>query len=252
MKKVCGLAISVLMIMLVLASGCIGGTNEAGEKISGEATDVLEAEQTQIKTNCDDENICTKDIFNELTNTCEYETIKNCCGNGICESNERCNEETYQTNCLEDCSRTCPAHIIVHKDEEINTDDVFVFTCADDNCRQINEYTFRITGTSKLKVYLTNIGEQTSSKIYSDFVCGIGGEQAVVDGESIKGVVFSDYFDTNKEELTVNAVQSVGNKANYYFAFDTTNLEESYIADCKLYIKSNELNFNQRISLMFA
>ncbi|MBD3263157.1 hypothetical protein GF374_02140 [Candidatus Woesearchaeota archaeon] len=253
MKKIWSLSIVVLMVFIVLASGCFGGTEEAGGEISGEATDVLEAEQTETKVSCNDDNICTKDTFNELTKQCEYETIKNCCGNGMCEPGERCNEETHQTNCIKDCSRTCSEYLVVHKSEnDVNEEDIFTLDCVSDNCRKVNDYTFRITGNSKLQIFITNIGEQASTNVHSNFVCSAGSEQAIEDEESVKGVVFKDYFNDGEETISINAIQSIDNSATYYFDLNTTNIEETYTANCKVYIKSNELDFKQKLNLIFV
>lgn len=55
----------------------------------------------QCPPSCDDNNPCTKDYCSEETSfQCVHENIPNCCGNGICESE---NNETFLT-----CSSDCP------------------------------------------------------------------------------------------------------------------------------------------------
>lgn len=255
MKKVFVPIILVLFIFLALASGCIDRTKETS------TTETVQepAEPTQVegepttKSTCDDGNPCTKDVYNELTNECEHTATKNCCGNDICESGERCDEESHLTVCVEDCTRTCPPFLVVHKTESGKETDVFAMSCGGSGCQQTDENKFRITDSSKVKTMITNIGERSSSDIRSNFMCWSGDEQAIVDGRKVKGVVFEDYFNDNQNELRyINPVQSEGNSATYYLSFNTDEMSGPFLANCKIFIRSIDFEQEQAFTLSFS
>lgn len=249
MKKVWALSISILMIFLVLASGCLEKQEQASEEIT---EDVVSAPEEVVEENiCDDFNDCTKDIYTE-EGGCEYVATDDCCGNDICEEGERCNEKTHTTNCIEDCSRTCPAYLIVHGEENEGATDPFALDCADDNCEKINDIKFSFTDSSRLKLTVTNLGERTSPKVSSYFMCWSGEEQVHDDDRSMYGVVFSDYFNDGEEEAdSINAVQSGNNFATYYLSFDTDNLEKPYLATCQVTLRATDLEYKQTIGVSF-
>jgi len=252
MKKVYGLVIAILFIALVLFSGCLEKSEEAesGETPQAQIEIGEPEEKTEVKSSCDDDNICTIDTFNELTNDCEYETKDNCCGNELCEDGERCNEDTHVTDCIEDCGRTCPAFLIVHKEDGATESDIFAMSCGDDNCQKTDENAFTITDDSSITTTISNIGEKSSAKVMSTFICGAGTKQAIADGKNIYGVIFEDHFNEDQNELPyINPIQSVSSSATYYLTFDTENQEQPFTANCKLYIKTttgfeDEQNFN--------
>ena len=257
MSRLLSLGLVMIFLLIFLASGCIEKQEQEAEQVeqvavNNQTTPTQEIE-VKTKTDCDDKNPCTEDIFNELTGECEHNLIENCCGNGICEVGERCNEETHLTNCVEDCSRTCPAFLIVHKGLEGNESEIFAMTCDTVNCKQTDENRYEITDNARLKLTITNLGEITSSKVYSDFMCWSGDLEATDDGEEIHGVIFEDYFNNFQDELRgINPIQTGDNSANYYLSFNVTNIEQSFTANCKVFIKSTDFRNEQKFTISFV
>ena len=248
MKQLIGGGIAVLFILIVLASGCLTGSTSAVDSISD-----AQQEKTELKADCNDNNKCTKDYYNELTGDCEFTIIDDCCGNGICEPDERCNEDTHLTNCVEDCTRTCPHYLIVHKTETGKESDTFAMSCADTNCEQISENRYMIPDSSGVKTIITNIGERSAPIISASFICQSDDIQANENGEDIKGVVFEGYFDDNEEYAKgLNAIQSGSNSAIYYLMFDTTNIEERFTANCKVMLRTTDFRNEQEFKLSFV
>lgn len=250
--------VSIAVVFLFLASGCVSkehtpsvsniSENFSEESNAGEISIAIEEPTT--KSTCDDGNPCTKDTFNELTKECEHETISNCCGNDICESGERCNEETHKTNCVEDCGKTCPAYLIVSKEEGAKEQDVFAMSCGEnENCEQTDINKFRITGSSSVKTIVSNIGETSSDLVYSSFLCWSGEEQAMEDSDNIYGIVFEDYFNDNEDSVKHIDADDF---ATYYLSFDTENKEQSALVNCKIFIRSTDFKAEQDFTLSFV
>ncbi len=249
-----------LLIALVFVSGCIGGDKDEEAPLSGAAIledEVKETEETEIKSSCDDDNPCTTDVFNELTKECEYKTTDSCCGNNVCEADERCDETTHQTVCAEDCTLTCPAYLIVHKPgDETQTENTFI--CENPiNCEQISENNFKISGVGKttLTTTVTNIGERAANVITSKFYCDYEGREAKYDDEHVNGIVFWDFFE-NKEQNrfeNLNAHQSGDNSMAYILDIDMTDKVASEAdVSCRIVLNSEDFSNTQTIKLMFV
>lgn len=80
----------ILFVVLILISiFLIGGCSQ---------TEPKQTEPKKCPSSCDDRNPCTTDLCSAETNfDCIHNLITNCCGNEICES-----EEKY-SNCSQDC-----------------------------------------------------------------------------------------------------------------------------------------------------
>jgi hypothetical protein len=86
---------------------------------------------------CDDQNFCTEDYCSELTNyECKHITIKPCCGNSICES-----QENFE-NCLADCPMPMIVSGITPKENirSINSDGSFNVYGNDTSVRGLQTY----------------------------------------------------------------------------------------------------------------
>ena len=83
-------------------SGCIYTSNYYDNnnysKIDERVEQVINQHEQQLS--CNDNNICTKDIFNKENNLCTHTIIIPCCGNTFCEQDS---SENY-FNCKQDCS----------------------------------------------------------------------------------------------------------------------------------------------------
>lgn len=259
MKKLFGFTIVILFVIMIFASGCID-SSEQGVTVpvetagSGESTvepitgDNESTETVDTEEECDDYDPCTKDVFDADTGECKHITISTCCGDGKCSTTERCNEELHQTKCVEDCGRTCPEFLIVQKDKSDNEGDVFAMSCGDANCEQIDENRFLISTSSgnesTIKTYVVNLGEKTSSRAFSNFVCWSGEREATQDKHKINGIFISDYFESNgkkvEEVITINPVQAVNdtNHAIYYMSFDPAEFTEPFVSHCRVFIRT--------------
>src|SRR5262249_9279789 len=54
---------------------------------------------------CSDANVCTTDTCNEATDTCVHTPIVPCCGNGVVEAGEQCDDGNTNNN--DGCSNNC-------------------------------------------------------------------------------------------------------------------------------------------------
>ncbi|MDO8581918.1 MAG: hypothetical protein Q7S16_03510 [bacterium] len=64
---------------------------------------------------CDDKNLCTKDVLDYSTGKCTSDIIPNCCGNQLCESASGYKETN--TSCSQDCRVDCNDGKACTKDE---------------------------------------------------------------------------------------------------------------------------------------
>lgn len=250
--KVQYILIATLLIAIILFSGCAKQSENTGTSTEKEATPATPAEKEVVKTNCDDNNPCTTDIYNELTNQCEHEVKETCCGNGKCETGERCNEATHKTDCVADCGRTCPAFLVISSTEGAAESEVSALQCSGDNCEKIDANSFRITGNSAISTNIFNLGEYASSTITSNFYCSGDGVSATKDRQGIRGVIFKDYFDNNLESLSsLSGAHTEFNSGTYYMNFNTTDIEKDFDATCKIYIQETDFKNTQSIKLSF-
>ncbi len=242
--------IATLLIAIILFSGCTRSSEK--EEVQKEAASSAPAEKDVVKTSCDDDNSCTTDIYNELTNQCEHEVKETCCGNDKCEPDERCNEATHKTNCVADCGRTCPAFLIVSPEEGADESEISALICAGEDCEKIDANSFRITGSSAISTKIFNLGEDASSTITSNFYCSGDGVSATRDEQGVRGVIFKDYFDNNLESLSsLSGAHTEFNSGAYYMNFNTTDIEKDFDATCKIYIQATDFKNTQSVKLSF-
>lgn len=196
-----------------------------------------------VVATCDDGNECTEDIFNELTKQCEHKKIDVCCGNGKCEEGERCNLETAETSCPDDCELSCPAKVTMSK-----------FTCDSGGCRETGENEFEITSNATIKVTLTNVGERATGKVNSIFVCP-GENPSLVSGDykEIKGVRFSDYFNDGIQSETISSrISKTGSSVDYKIKFEFKDVKAPFNLVCSSAIRDEvNVNLNPELKLAF-
>lgn len=271
MKKV--ILISILLLSVIFVSACAktslknvsvcgDGKCDSTENCACQDCKSQPICQNQVSTNCDDQNQCTEDLFNTTLNTCQHKTIKNCCGNRVCELNERdCNFETYQTNCISDCKLNCPAHLLVQKtNTNENANDVYSYVCADSNCKETGPNKFEITKKSAIKTTIVNNGELTSNLVSSSFYCfrtGNPTNPVTSDGLESFGIAFRDYFNNDRLQDTaqVNSRITGNNFVVYSMDFDSTNLQiDKTDVTCTLTISDSldKLNNAQNINIIFS
>ncbi|MEK6923090.1 MAG: hypothetical protein AABW84_00115 [Nanoarchaeota archaeon] len=249
-----GLLLSVMLIAVIVISGCAYFGAKDTLPIIKEKENVKE--KTEIKTSCGDDNICTKDIFNELTGKCEYETILNCCGNNKCEDGERCEAGAIQTACINDCGRLCSSYLIVHATEDAETTEENTYICgSEEGCTKIGDNKFKITKSgAKVTTKISNVGETSSDIITSSLLCKTD-VTSVRDGEEMEGIMFKDYFtddDTKNTFNNVNPIQSTSDNFVFYnLKFTATTIPNTDVT-CDITLNSDEFENKQSVQLMFV
>ena len=242
------LSISLIFVSILLISGwdikltgesikelCGDGVCEIGESCSCVDCVGNEICKEKEKINCDDSNICTIDRYNEDFDKCEYEDIKPCCGDGICEESERCNDELHKTMCDEDCKVRCPAFVVVSD-----------LKCGE-NCKKVGDK-FLINGDGYLEISLENLGEEGTTTVSGKFDCDSELRKARLDYESIFGVVFNDYFDNVQEKLSGISGKD---KSIYRLNFGLENIERDFEADCLVILDGNVFTENRDFKVVF-
>jgi len=133
------------------------------------------------------------------------------CGDGICDADERCDETSHRTVCPEDCGITCGSYVKLSEP-----------SCEGSCSVSGNEIT--VTGDSKIKITLENLGERATSQIKGHFKCEYAsdGSLYVRDGSGEKnGYTWEDYFEGvtgNKDEVSINSAITGNNEAVYIFS----------------------------------
>jgi len=237
----------LLVSLLILFSSCdITITGETTRDLCGDSIcqigescsckDCIDQDFCKEKEqiNCNDNNICTKDIYNKDFDKCEYQEIKPCCGDNFCEESEKCNPSTYETVCPQDCKIKCPALI------EISN-----VKCGD-NCKKTDKFT--ITDTSYLTIELKNIGEESTKTVNGKFDCESELRSARIDYDKIFGVSFDDYFENQQEKISGISGKS---KATYKLNFDLTEIEKDFEADCVVILDSNVFTEIRSFKVLF-
>lgn len=298
----------VALIVIVLAAGYYSYTNiftpdsaALGAPITGGAAATPEAstpaveensaepnsaevpKNTQLDSsantnNCSDGNVCTIDFFDTTTNSCTHAAVANCCGNNVCENNERCGvvcvgtacKSTAKiTLCKQDCSLSCPASLVVHKIvdkyEDKTVQNPKTFTCETGACEQLDDGEFKLTGAASLKTYITNLGEQASDAVTSQLYCNYEYPQfnelaAIKDGDILnrmdQKLSVRDYFDGNTakdESNTLDAQQSVGQKTTTYsFAIELVDAKYATTLSCTIWLRSGDFANKQDIKIKYV
>ena len=246
-------AVILIFIAVFLISGC------AQKDETTPPASIEQPKQEEVKVSCDDDNACTRDVYNAITKACEHTMMDTCCGNDKCEPDERCNEETHRTICVEDCALQCPGFLIIHKSELGTTTDDFSYTCFGSGCTQTDEDDFVITGKSDstgIKTVLTNIGELYYPLITSNFYCQElteWAQQATTDNAEMRGIKVKDYFGDNKQSAAnLKSVVNGNNSITYYLNFDTTNIQSSTKVRCVITIQSTDFKNQQDVLIDFV
>ncbi len=249
---------------------------EETETAPAETTKPAPAETTY--PTCSDNNACTLDYFDTTINACANVAIPNCCGNNICESNERCTTvcedddcrvTKQQTVCKLDCPLSCPANVAVHKTADKYSDrDVQnpkTFTCDSGACEQLDDTEFKLTGPASIKTFITNLGEQASDPVTSQFNCNYeqypqDNEVATNDGDVLgrldQKVRVLDYFNGNRdaqESASLSAQQSVGGQtATYSFAVEPVDARYSTTLLCTVWLRSGDFTNQQDVKIRYV
>src|SRR3989344_7434055 len=107
----------IIILLFLLSVLILAACNQTGSTVfdinDSDNSEEKVATETVEPLNCDDGNSCTEDKFNAETNKCDYNPVKNCCGNNMCETNEGCNSATQKTECEKDCGLRCVGKLVV-------------------------------------------------------------------------------------------------------------------------------------------
>jgi hypothetical protein len=241
-------------------------------------TETTPPSTTTPAVTCSDNNICTLDFFDTVTNACINTPVSNCCGNNICEPGERCTTvcegddcttTKQQTACKQDCPLSCPATLAVHRQATVYQDKSVqnpkTFTCEAANCEQLDDAEFKLTGAASLKTYITNLGEQASDIVTSQFNCNYESPQYNEPAATTDGTVLGrldqkirvlDYFngDRVKQEAgSLSAQQSVGGQtATYSFAVEPVDAKYSTVLSCTVWLRSGDFTNKQDLKIRYV
>lgn len=256
-----GLIIVILLFSIVFIAACtnttvkntVCGDNTCDPTESCLCSDCAKTEyciQKNATETCNDQNSCTTDYFNTTLNECIYNKIPNCCGNGICENNERiCDYSKFETGCVKDCGVQCPEKLIVHKDINSKVLNEISYSCNDNNCTEIGSNKFNLTGTSSIVTYVSNIGEKASGAVTGNFICYdiYDSDIASDNGDKYLGIVFNNYFNSNEEYVSVNSRISGNNTAVYYLKLNIPSGLINKFVRCSVTLSSSNLQSFQQV-----
>ena len=246
-----GLIVAILIIFIAFITSCtqITKTTVCGDGVCDNTESCLCSDcaktefciQKNAIETCNDQNDCTTDYFNTTLNTCVYSKILNCCGNGVCENNERvCDYSKFETTCIKDCGVQCPEKLIIHKDPNSKTLDEASFVCNDNNCTEVGSNKFNLTGTTSIVTYITNIGEKSSGLVTGNFVCYDKYDSRIASegSNSYLGILFSNYFNANEKYVNVNSRISINNTAIYHLKLEIPSGLVDKFVKCSITISS--------------
>ena len=202
--------ITILALLSIVLYAC--SSDKTGAAVIEENKTAEKINTKQVE--CDDNNKCTKDSYDQVNDKCINEPLKDCCGNKICENNEGCNTITYNTKCKEDCGLSCGANIVFGDG-----------VCADDKCVKDINGDFTLSADSRIKFSLHNNGEQ-STDVSSTLECKrkVGGS-------------YNGYFNDNKGYITI----SPGQTGHYYVEIKRV---EGFSMECEMTLSGgNFVNF---------
>lgn len=187
---------------------------------------------------CGENNITTKAVQEPVKQVVQEpaSTKPASCGNGECVPSERCDYNTYETVCPEDCPISCPPKIVV-------SEPVCVGECS------TGVGGFIITDDSQIKIKLENVGEKSTDIAITKFRC-YEGETLVVnhDGDDKYGIEFKDYFDNyNVEKKSINSrIAQSGNVVNYVLDFKVGEIIRNADLICKVSVDDGTTNLQVR------
>jgi len=251
MKKL--IIMAVFAVMLIFASGCSQQGTPSTSKLCGDG--VCSADETcncadcvgdpkcaGSTQSCNDNIACTTDTYNPRTGKCEHTASELCCGDGLCEDSERCDNATLKTVCPDDCGLQCPAKVIMHKEGDV-TQTAITATCVG-NCLEVSPNNYQVTGSGKLTTVIENIGEKAAGTVSSMSYCTFGSGIRNKDGE-LGGVALKFYFNAGELSLkSLSGTSSGNNQATFTIDFDTTNFDATKTMTCVLSISAT--GFEQR------
>ncbi len=197
MKKV--LFILLLSILAIVLASCTSN-NQTTDNNSQ-----MPIKEVKVVASCEDNNACTEDIFNQLTQQCEHTRLDHCCGDSVCDSDERCNTNTHKTKCITDCKLACPGFLTITNTE-----------CTG-KCTKTGN-TFVINGDSKIIMELENVGEISVNDVTSNFKCikENGNTFAATNGlMSNLGMTVKEYFNSGELKVQLSGLPYNKNKATY-------------------------------------
>ena len=139
----------------------------------------------------------TGDVIEE--NKSQEEVVLNICGNGMCETNEGCNEITQETRCKEDCGLNCEAKIFLLSER------------CDGVCNKgLNSFEFIDLG--RIKFTLKNLGEKDLEDLKADLECKFNSGK----------VEYESYFEGKENNIKLNS----GETTYYYIEVkDSSNFD---------------------------
>lgn len=199
--------------------------------------------EVKVIASCDDANNCTDDIFNNLTMQCEHRRLDHCCGDGVCDSNERCNISSRRTECPQDCALSCPGFIVVDENWVCNG-----------KCLKAHDY-YLIDGNAKFTVSLENKGELGLNGITSDFECTKSTGSILMSSTNNApeaGVSFNGYFNSGDKDIYLSGQPYERNNATYTFELqgeptENLNLKCSISLRASDFYYSKDLTINLRV-----
>ena len=227
MKKY--LLFSLLIVGLVLILYGCGSDDDSNGSLDQQLQDIENQSNQiiQVINSCDDSNLCTEDIFNGLTKECEHRRLDHCCGDTVCDSDERCDAGTHKTICSQDCPRQCPAFVEIDDWE------------CENNCLVAPDH-FLVDGDAKFNLNLQNIGELALNDVTSSFRCfRKSGLEFFTDRnmQPKSGVLFRDHFNAGQEKVYLSGEYYGNNKASYTFEVVGTPTE-NLVLDCQTTFKT--------------
>ena len=200
--------IGKLLIFVVLVSLVLYGCSSETQPVVSQQQIPVNLTEVYVIPSCDDNNICTDDVFNNVTQQCEYVRQATCCGDGVCDFNERCDLTAHKTKCSQDCIRECPAFLQFSNWE-----------CSG-SCFNTGSY-YIIDGNAVFKSTLTNIGEMSLNNIKARFNCAKEDLSSIFYNEKLSteksGVIIKNYFSNNTTSVSLSGESYAKNQVEYTF-----------------------------------
>ncbi|MBI4095622.1 MAG: hypothetical protein HY438_02040 [DPANN group archaeon] len=246
------------------------GQSDSGEKVAQDNEPALPKVDVDVQTTpparksasqstagmeCQDSNSCTIDTYDRNSGQCTHSPVANCCGNSVCEQGERCNRETLETACPQDCSLSCEAFLTVSKFAAQKEPDKYSYNCASGSCEANGLNEFKITGDAVVHTFINNWGELIAeNSVSAQTFCTYNGEQIKLDG-TLFGVGIKDYFGDNKDTSgQISARNAKGqNYAEYAIAVSRpSNLDNGVRIQCTALLQSTDISNSQNLVFVLS
>jgi len=199
-------------------------------------------QEFSVIPSCDDNNACTEDIFNELTQECEHKKLERCCGDGVCDMSERCDYTIHSTVCPDDCPRECPPFVVISD-----------WGC-DGDCYKTADY-YIVNGDTKFKLTLENVGETILADIKSSYFCSVGeGVRYYSDGDRAtrNGMIVKSYFNDDEDQKTtflfLTGINYLQNKGEFTLEFTGTP-EKDLRLTCAVRFSANNFYYGTDLEI---